>query len=125
MKHVKTLFFTVLTLLGLSAAAQAPLTSGQVREDATFSSGVPEQVSVKIYPNPAVEYLNVSFEQPIAKQSRVTVHNIIGNILEVETETIDDHEIRVRVKDLPVGYYLLAVRDDQSNGRSTLKFLKR
>jgi len=83
------------------------------------------EVVAKIYPNPAIEFLTVSFEQPIAKHSRLTVHNIIGNILEVETETIDDHEIRVKVKDLPVGYYLLAIRDEQNNGRSTLKFLKR
>jgi hypothetical protein len=104
--------------------AQASL-PGQVREESTLSAGQNEQIAVKLYPNPAVEYLNVSFDEPIAKHSRLTVHNIIGNVLDVETETIDDHEIRVRVKDLPVGYYLLAIRDEQNNSRSTLKFLKR
>lgn len=104
--------------------AQSPV-SGPGREDASFSSGQPDQVLAKLYPNPAVEYLHVSFELPIAKQSRLTVHNIIGNVLDVETETIDDYEMRVKVKDLPVGYYLLAIRDEQNNGRSTLKFLKR
>jgi hypothetical protein len=74
-------------------------------------------VLAKLYPNPAVEYLHVSFEEPIAKQSKLTVHNIIGNILEVETETIDEHVVRLRVKDLPVGYYLLAIRDEQRRGR--------
>jgi hypothetical protein len=50
---------------------------------------------------------------------------VIGNAVEVETETIDDFEIRLKVKDLPVGYYLLALRDEESNSRSTIKFLKR
>lgn len=81
--------------------------------------------SVSIFPNPAIEFLNVKFDEPIAKKARLTVHNVIGNIVDVESETIDEHEIRLRVKDLPVGYYLLAVRDDESNSRGTIKFLKR
>ncbi|HMJ70829.1 MAG TPA: T9SS type A sorting domain-containing protein [Cyclobacteriaceae bacterium] len=81
--------------------------------------------SISIFPNPAIEYLNVKFDNPIAKKAKLTVHNVIGNTVEVESETIDDHEIRLKVKDLPVGYYLLAVRDEESNSRSTIKFLKR
>jgi hypothetical protein len=81
--------------------------------------------TVSIFPNPAIEFLNVKFEEPIAKTARLTIHNVIGNIVDVESETIDEHEIRLKVKDLPVGYYLLAVRDEESNSRSTLKFLKR
>ena len=123
MKLVATLLFAFLTLLGASAYAQ---NAGFPREDGAATAGQKDpQVVAKLYPNPAFEFVNVSFEEPIARQSRVTVHNIIGNVLEVEVETIDDHELRVRVKDLPVGYYLVAIRDEQSNGRSTLKFLKR
>ncbi len=81
--------------------------------------------SVSIFPNPAIEYLNVKFDAPIAKKAKLTIHNVIGNAMEVESETIDEHEIRLKVKDFPVGYYLLAVRDEESNSRSTIKFLKR
>lgn len=79
---------------------------------------------VKIFPNPATDYVSVQFEAPLAKTVKLTLHNIIGNTLEVESEIIDEHEIRLRVKDLPPGVYLLAVKDEGSV-RTSLKFLKR
>jgi len=102
--------------MGISAQAQ--------QKDGAYGIGQ-DLKSVNISPNPAVEYLSVKFENPIAKKAKLTVHNVIGNAVEVEAETIDEFEIRLRVKDLPVGYYLLAVRDEESNSRSTIKFLKR
>jgi hypothetical protein len=119
-KIVKTIFFVLaLAVLGLSAQAQ--------QKDEVTSYGTPQLdlKSVSIFPNPAIEFLNVRFENPIAKKAKLTVHNVIGNAVEVESETIDEFEIRLKVKDLPVGYYLLAVRDEESNSRSTIKFLKR
>ena len=101
--------------------------SAQAQKEEMNPTGGPYTLinSVSIFPNPAFEYLNVKFEEPIAKKARLTVHNVIGNAVDVESETIDEHEIRLKVKDLPVGYYLLAVRDEESNSRSTIKFLKR
>ena len=120
MKSVRTIFFILaLTVIGLSAHAQ---------KDEMTTSGAPSidlSKSVSVFPNPAIEYLNVKFETPIAKQTKLTVHNVIGNVVDVESETIDEYEIRLKVRDLPVGYYLLAVRDEESNSRSTIKFLKR
>jgi len=79
--------------------------------------------SAKIFPNPATEFLSIKFEAPIAKTVKVTLHNIIGNNLEVETEVVDEFEIRLRVKDLPTGYYLIALKDE-GNARGSFKFLK-
>lgn len=79
---------------------------------------------VKIFPNPAVDYLNVKFETPSAKTIKITLHNIIGNTLDVESEIIDDFEIRLKVKDLPAGVYLLAVKDS-GNSQNSFKFIKR
>ncbi len=120
MKIVKTIFFVfAFAVLGISAQAQP-------KDEATsYGAAQLDPRSVNIFPNPAVEYLNVKFDNPIAKKARLTVHNVIGNAVDVETETIDEFEIRLKVKDLPVGYYLLAVRDEESNSRSTIKFLKR
>ena len=121
MKIVGTIFFVLaLAVIGFSAHAQ--------QKDEAGVYGAPSidlTKSVSVFPNPAVEYLNVKFESPIAKKTKLTVHNVIGNLVEVESETIDEYEIRLKVRDLPVGYYLLAVRDEESNSRSTIKFLKR
>lgn len=81
--------------------------------------------SVHIFPNPAVEYLQVKVQHVPAKEVRLAVHNILGNEMNVETEVVDEFELRVRVKDLASGYYLLAVKDEETKYRGTFKFLKR
>jgi hypothetical protein len=80
---------------------------------------------VQVYPNPAVDYLSLKFESAVAKTSKVEIHSIIGSAIEVEQEIIDEFEIRVKVKDLPVGYYVIAVHDPMNNTRGIYKFLKR
>jgi hypothetical protein len=81
--------------------------------------------SIHLFPNPAVEYVNVKVDHVNASDIRVTLHNIIGNEMSIETEIIDEHTLRVRVKDFPVGYYLLALRDKNSRHSGTFKFVKR
>lgn len=88
----------------------------------------PDRVSIKsvtLFPNPATDYLAVKFEEPHARTVQVVVHNIVGNVLTIESELIDAHEIRLRVKELPAGYYFLALRDEETHVKSTYKFLKR
>jgi hypothetical protein len=80
---------------------------------------------VQLYPNPAVEYLVVHFAEPHAQTVKLTIHSIIGNPVEVEREIVDEHEIRLRVKDLPSGYYFLAIKDEASSQRGSFKFVKR
>jgi hypothetical protein len=79
---------------------------------------------VKIFPNPAVDYLTVKFEAPKAKGIKLTLHNIIGNPIEVESEIVDEYEIRLRVKELPTGVYVLAVKEEGAP-QNSFKFLKR
>lgn len=104
------------------------LIAGQVGysqgHEESFRTGDPVK-SVQVYPNPAVDYLTIKFESPIAKVSRLAFHSIIGSSLELEQEVIDEFEIRVKVKDLPIGYYIVAVHDPQNNSRAIYKFLKK
>lgn len=104
----------------------AAIAMGQVKDEPFFSHRNPDPIkSVSIFPNPAVEFVNVKFEAPVAKQVKLTVHNVIGNTMDLENEVLDEHEIRIRVKDLATGYYLISVKDDRMNLSSTYKFLKR
>ena len=111
-------FFLVL-LFGMIAHVAA----AQQKEEA-FGGPEPAK-SIHIYPNPAIDYLTVKFEQPSIKKTRISLLNVIGNEVEFEVEVIDEREIKIKVKDLPTGYYFLTVRDEQTNYRSTFKFLKR
>ena len=92
--------------------------------DFTMASSEPVK-AVSVYPNPATEVISVLFEQPLAVNSSVVMYTIIGNEVNIEPEIIDDFEVRIRVRDLPSGYYLLAVRNEKSGLRVTRKFLKR
>jgi hypothetical protein len=81
--------------------------------------------AVQIFPNPAVEYVHVKLDHVTVDNVKISVHNIIGNEINIDTERISAHELRIRVKDFDTGYYLLAIKDDQSKIRGTFKFVKR
>jgi hypothetical protein len=81
--------------------------------------------SITIYPNPATDYVNIKLGSLSANQAKLTLHNILGNEITFESEIIEEHEVRIRVKDLPTGYYFVAVREEGTQMRGTYKFLKR
>jgi hypothetical protein len=112
-------------ILLIALVATALIGYGQQREE-NFGLHAPDPIKqVQVYPNPAIEFLSLKFETPQAKKVRLSVHNILGNTLEVETEIVDEHEIKLKVKELATGYYFVSVRDEQANLRGTYKFLKR
>jgi Secretion system C-terminal sorting domain len=122
---VKLLSVSILLVLFAAMSVAAQGFNGS-KEDFSFQQFRTDPIrQVQIYPNPATEFINIKFEAPIANKVRVSVHNVIGNVMEVESESIDEHEIRVKVKDLSTGYYLLSVKDDRASLNSTYKFLKR
>lgn len=94
-----------------------------------FEPGQPEKAdmakAISIYPNPVTDFLNVKLAELNAHETKITLYNILGNEVQAEMEVIDEHEVRVRVKELSTGYYLIAVRDDHTKFRGTYKFLKR
>ena len=110
-------------LLFLSGAA-----FGQNQEAVAY---VPEKTdfdlskSITVYPNPAIDYINIKLSTLEAATAKITVYTILGSELQVEKETVNDHEVRIRVKDIAAGYYLIAIRDEQIHFKATYKFLKR
>ena len=97
----------------------------------TEYAALPERAAVdptkafQIFPNPTSDFVFVKNEQVDVHLLKVTLHNIIGNEMQVEIEVIDEHELKIKVKDLSPGYYLIALKDDLSKYRGTFKFLKR
>lgn len=99
--------------------------NGQSREEYDSQQGPFASNAIQIYPNPAIDFVHVRLEKVPARQVTLSVHNIIGNEMRVESEVISENEIRIRVKELDAGYYLLALKDDEEHIRGTYKFLKR
>jgi len=82
--------------------------------------------NISIYPNPvADDFVFVKMDDLDARQVKLTLYNIIGNEIRTEVEVLDQHEVRMRIKDLASGYYLIALRDEGSKFKGTFKFLKR
>ena len=118
-------FVRLVSVILMLSAFQLTMAQSQPEMPPGPSSEVNLAKSVHLFPNPATEFVDVQLDQFPAANVRLTVHNIIGNELQVETEILDEHLIRVKVKDLASGYYLLAVKDEESKFRGTYKFLKR
>ena len=124
--NIKGIMISRKLFLTLACVVLTALTTlGQVKEDSFFQRTPDPVKSIEIFPNPATEFISVKFEAPIAKKVRLSVHNVIGNTMELETEMVDEHEIKIRVKDLATGYYLISVKDEHLNFGNTYKFLKR
>ncbi len=110
-------------LLSIIVLITGQVCLGQVHDE-SLRAGDPVK-SVQIYPNPATDYVTIKFESAVARTSKLAFHSIIGSSIELEQESIDDFEIRVKVKDLPVGYYIIVIHDPQNNSRAIYKFLKK
>jgi hypothetical protein len=117
---MRIFYSIVLIFFSLAFSANA-----QSREEFDSQQGPFDNEYIHIFPNPAVDFVHVRLDKVPVREVIFTVHNIIGNEITVETEVISEHEIRVRVKDLDSGYYLLALKDDKDHFRGTYKFLKR
>ena len=118
---MRSFYFTILlaTLIGSQGAlAQSGSEFGQ-------SDRQEISKSVEIFPNPAVEYVHVRLEHLNLDNVKVKLHNIIGNEMNIETDKLDEHTLRIKVKDLDAGYYLIALNDDKSKFKGIYKFLKR
>ncbi len=118
---MRSLYFTIIlaALLGsFGAQAQSGSEIGQAERQEISKS-------VQVFPNPAAEFVHVRLEHLNLDNIKVKLHNIIGNEMNVETDKLDEHTLRIKVKDLDAGYYLIALNDDQSKFTGTYKFLKR
>lgn len=117
MRGTKTILLVILLALSVSAFSQSA--------DGGFTETSLTVKSVQMYPNPATDYLTIKLQSPHASSVKLALHSVIGNILNVEKEQVDDYEVRIRVKDLPAGYYFLSIKEEESALKATYKFLKR
>lgn len=98
---------------------------GQSAEQAMQQERTSLNKTISLYPNPAVDYVEVNLDYLQADKVKLTLYNIIGNEMRAETEVVGDHKIRIRVKEFAAGYYLIALRDEETKFKGTYKFLKR
>ena len=79
---------------------------------------------VELYPNPAVDFINITLKNTQLKNVQFEVYNIIGNKLDFEYEKVNSNSYKVNVKEFHTGYYLLIIRDPISRFNKAYKFRK-
>ena len=80
---------------------------------------------VKLYPNPARNFLTVSIHNTTLKSPQVGVYSIIGSKMNIDIEAREDNAFSLDIRNLPTGYYLLVIKDSEAKFNKTYKFLKR
>jgi hypothetical protein len=118
---MKALYLVIILAISVGMAR------GQTPGNGSF--GQPERLdlakTVKIYPNPAPdEFIHVHVENVDLSEAKVSLHNIIGNEMRVEKDLLDENTLRIKVKDLATGYYLIGLNDDKQQLKGIYKFLK-
>jgi hypothetical protein len=133
---MKQLYFLFLFFLMISAGngvvAQvrstntAPLFSQS--KEMGFSGGdrlIDPRSDVKLFPNPAVEFLIVEINSEELSNISFELNNIIGNTFQIRSEALGHNRYKIYVKDLNPGYYFLTIKDANSSYKRAYRFLKK
>lgn len=124
----KLLLFTILFVFVVKVgfAQDSNQQEGYVGENNELTqSPLDLKHSVEVYPNPAIDFLNIDVNAKDLVQVEFEVYDIIGNNIKVSPEKLTASKYRVPVSDLHSGYYMLIVRDPYSRYRQIFKFGKR
>ncbi|MCF6182372.1 T9SS type A sorting domain-containing protein [Lutibacter sp.] len=78
---------------------------------------IPLDLKVIVYPNPFVENISLSFTEEIKDDIRVSVYDLLGRLLFVNSYKANKH-INITLKDLSVAKYILKVK---ANNRQFIK----
>lgn len=133
MKQLYILFLFLSTIaLGNQVWAQVRSTNGNsplYNNSGEFSfsenSAIDPRSDVRLFPNPAVEYLIVEINSGDLSNVSFELNNIIGNTYQMRSEALGGNRYKIYVKDLRSGYYFLTVKDDNSAYKRTYRFLKK
>ena len=116
------------TLLAVMLLVMAVGMRAQTQDPQGLSASNDNKVKVEVFPNPTTNYLTVDLSKLSLRDPKIEIRNIIGSKMVARTEKvggIGSKQYRVDVQDYPRGYYLVLVRDDQSQFQQTVRFSKK
>lgn len=83
-----------------------------------------KEQQIKVFPNPVSDYLNISFPEKTAGNLEISILDLTGKLYMESSIKIDKQgeSLKLDIKKLPLGNYLLNVATDHSHG--VIKFNK-
>lgn len=119
-------FLLSLIVLGFLSSGTTALAQSQGELDRFNASTMTEDANVvKLFPNPTDDFIQVEIRNSNLENPEIKLYNVIGNEISLEVVEKEENLYEIQVKDLPPGYYLIAIRDEQTFFRETYKFVKR
>jgi len=124
MKFYSIATFLLLIIFQLSVAQQISIDDNTSELPKLKKESLKIETEVELYPNPAIEYLNVSLKNSQLKEVQFEMYNIIGNKINLEIDMVSSDNYKINVKEFHSGYYLLIVRDPITRFNKAFKFRK-
>ena len=124
MKFYLITTFLLLISLQLSFAQQISIDDNTSELPKLKKESLKIETEVELYPNPAIEFLNVSLKNSQLKDVRFEMYNIIGNKIDLEIDMVSSDNYKINVKEFHSGYYLLIIRDPITRFNKAFKFRK-
>ena len=82
------------------------------------------ETDIDLYPNPAVDFLNITLKNSKLEQVQIEMYNVIGNKLDFDFDAVSSNSYKVNVKELRAGYYLIIIKDPITRYNKAYKFRK-
>lgn len=108
----------------LSHAQDIPIDGSKSELPKLNTESLQIETDVELYPNPVVDFLNITLKNSQLKNVQFEVYNIIGNKLSFELDMVNSNSYKINVKDLHAGYYLIIIKDPISRFNKAFKFRK-
>ena len=66
-------------------------------------------IATEVFPNPVVDYLNVSFDNYNEKEVVLSVYSIAGKLLKTQLVQVENKTVRMDMNEFGVAFYLLSI----------------
>lgn len=113
-------------MVGSAPAQQVPAAQN-ASQTFTFPEGslVEARNEVRLFPNPATEYLVVEIKDPQLDEVGFELNNIIGDQYALRADKLGGNRYKIYVNDLPSGYYFLTIKDLNTPYKRAYRFVKK
>ena len=108
------------TLFPVFATSQSDVFISQLTIDTSLSISKNKLSSLKLYPNPATNYINLSFENNLENAS-LKIVSLLGQTV-LEKQNLSGNNVSFDVQNLSAGMYVIEVKDGDS--LTNTKFIK-
>lgn len=124
MKFYAVLLLFFISILQISFAQDVQIDNDKSELPKIKKESLQLVLEVELYPNPALEYLNVTLKNSNLKNVKFEMYNVIGNKLDCDIEAVNGNSYKIDVEEFNSGYYLLIIKDPISRYNKAFKFRK-